>query len=88
MRHREHHVGEIAVRYERGGLFCTVRAPFVPKSGRIRIFPQSHTQQLVRLLSQTTLKGLLTALHQLGSLLHLNRCRQGDKGEHHSTDVD
>ena len=31
---------------------------------------------------------LPTALHRSGSSLHLDRCRQGDKGEQHSIAID
>jgi len=46
---------------------------------------QSHAWQLIPPLSQTTLRGLLTALHQLGSSLHLDRRRQGDEGRVNTT---
>jgi hypothetical protein len=46
---------------------------------------QSHAWQLIPPLSQTTLRGLLTALHQLGSSVHLDRRQQGDEGRVNTT---
>jgi len=87
-----HKVDYTTVGFETRSFFPRVWASHVDRLEDIvyrtsTVESQSQTWQLLQPLSQTTLGGLLTALHQLGCSLHPDRCRQDDQGEHYSTAV-